>query len=176
MARKMDGTAGAVDTRETTRAHLGKRPRGRRKPSFRLAYPDCAGIDVGSASHFVSVPPDRDAEPVREFKSFTDDLARMADWLSACGIKTVVMESTGVYWIALYELLDGRGFDVHLVNARHVKNVSGRKSDVLDCQWVRELMSYGLLKGAFRPAADVCALRSVMRQRDSLIRDQARHV
>ena len=154
-----------------------RRPRRvKGKASFELAHPDCAGIDVGSGSHFVSVPPDRDPQPVREIKSFTDDLERLADWLQACGIKTVVMESTGVYWIALYELLESRGFAVHLVNARHVKNVSGRKSDVLDCQWVRELMSYGLLKGAFRPSQQVCALRAFMRQRDMLIAEQARHV
>lgn len=148
----------------------------RRRADFVLAHPDCAGIDIGSASHFVSVPPDRDARPVREFKSVTRDLERLADWLSACGIKTVVMESTGVYWIAPYEMLESRGFAVHLVNARHVKNVSGRKSDVLDCQWIRELMSFGLLKGAFRPSQEVCALRAVMRQRDMLIASQARHV
>ena len=114
--------------------HKSKRTRPRRdkRMPFELAYPDCAGIDVGSASHFVSVPPDRDAQPVREFKSFTDDLNRMADWLASCGIRTVVMESTGVYWIALYELLESRGFDLHLVNARHVKNVSGRKSVVAE--------------------------------------------
>ena len=160
-----------------------KSGRSRRKPtpSFELAYPNCAGIDVGSASHFVSVPPDRDPQPVREFKSFTDDLVRLAAWLDACGIKTVVMESTGVYWIALYELLESRGFEMHLVNARHVKSVSGRKSDVLDCQWIRELMSYGLLKGAFRPSQDrpsqeVCALRAIMRQRDMLLASQSRHV
>lgn len=150
--------------------------RKKRQPDFRLTYPDCAGIDIGSASHFVSVPPGRDPQPVREFKSFTDDLLRLAVWLTVCGIKTVVMESTGVYWIALYELLESRGFDVHLVNARHVKSVSGRKSDVLDCQWIRELMSYGLLKGAFRPSQEVCALRAIMRQRDMLLGSQARHV
>jgi transposase len=153
-----------------------RRRHSKGRPTFTLAYPDCAGIDVGSASHFVSVPPDRDGQPVREFKSFTDDLVRLGDWLEACGIKTVVMESTGVYWIALYELLASRGFDVHLANARHVKSVSGRKSDVLDCQWVRELMSYGLLKGAFRPAQEVCALRAIMRQRDRLLADQSRQV
>jgi transposase len=158
------------------RLKLKRNHNRRRKSAFTLAYPDCAGIDVGSASHFVSVPPDRDGQPVREFKSFTDDLVRLADWLVACGIKTVVMESTGVYWIALYELLASRGFDVHLVNARHVKSVSGRKSDVLDCQWLRELMSYGLLKGAFRPAQEVCALRAIMRQRDRLLADQSRQV
>jgi transposase len=160
----------------TDAPHARPRRRGKGRPAFTLAYPDCAGIDVGSASHFVSVPPDRDGQPVREFKSFTDDLVRLAGWLTASGIKTVVMESTGVYWIALYELLASRGFDVHLANARHVKSVSGRKSDVLDCQWIRELMSYGLLKGAFRPAQEVCALRAIMRQRDRLLADQSRQV
>jgi transposase len=176
MTRKIADSPDA--TRPPTRdgTVLKRRRRSKRRPTFELAHPDCAGIDVGSASHFVSVPPDRHEQPVREFKSFTEDLVRMADWLTACGIKTVVMESTGVYWIALYELLEGRGFGVHLVNARHVKNVSGRKSDVLDCQWLRELMSYGLLKGAFRPGQDVCALRSIMRQRDRLIASQSRHV
>ena len=105
-------------------------------------YPNAAGIDIGSASHFVAVPPDCDDEPVREFKSFTEDLEELADWLVCCGVDTVAMESTGVHWIPLYEILEARGFDVNLVNARHVKNVSGRKSDVLDCQWLQQLMSY----------------------------------
>lgn len=179
MTRKTDDsvTAGPLTRRRSSRLVPRQRTRrGKPRPVFTLAHPDCAGIDVGSASHFVSVAPDRDAQPVREFKSFTDDLNRMADWLRACGIKTVVMESTGVYWIALYELLEARGFGVHLVNARHVKSVSGRKSDVLDCQWIRELMSYGLLKGAFRPSQEVCALRAIMRQRDMLLASQSRHV
>ena len=107
----------------------------------------------------MAVPPDRDDEPVREFRSFTADLNAIADWLDACGVDTVAMESTGVYWIPLYELLEARGFKVLLVNARHVKNVSGRKSDVLDCQWLQQLMTYGLLSGAFRPADQVCVLR-----------------
>ncbi|MEQ6342915.1 MAG: IS110 family transposase [Gammaproteobacteria bacterium] len=141
-----------------------------------LTHPNAAGIDIGSAAHFVAVPPDRDDEPVREFPSFTADLNRLADWLAACGVDTVAMESTGVYWIPLYELLEARGFTVLLVNARHVKNVSGRKSDVLDCQWLQQLMSYGLLHGAFRPADNVCALRSLSRQRAMLLRSQARHV
>ena len=141
-----------------------------------LTHPNAAGIDVGSASHYVAVPPDRDDQPVREFPSFTADLHRLADWLQACGVDTVAMESTGVYWIALYELLESRGFTVLLVNARHVKNVPGRKSDVLDCQWLQQLMSYGLLRGAFRPAEAVCALRSLSRQREMLLRSQARHV
>jgi transposase len=113
---------------------------------------------------------------VREFASFTADLNRLADWLSACGVDTVAMESTGVYWIPLFELLDARGFTVLLVNARHVKNVSGRKSDVLDCQWLQQLISYGLLRGAFRPDDQVCALRALSRQRATLLRTQARCV
>lgn len=99
----------------------------------------------------MAVPPDLDGEPVREFSSFTGDLHRLADWLAACEVDTVAMESTGVYWIPLFELLESRGFVVYLVNARHVKNVSGQKSDVLDCQWLQQLMSFGLLAGAFRP-------------------------
>ena len=141
-----------------------------------LTHPNAAGIDIGSASHFVAVPPDRDEEPVREFPSFTADLERLADWLDGCGVDTVAMESTGVYWIPLYELLDARGFTVLLVNARHVKNVSGRKSDVLDCQWLQQLISYGLLRGAFRPTDEVCALRALTRQREMLLKSQARHV
>lgn len=124
----------------------------------------------------MAVPPDRDDEPVQEFPSFTVDLNAIADWLEACGVDTVAMESTGVYWIPLFELLESRGFTVLLVNARHVKNVSGRKSDVLDCQWIQHLMTYGLLSGAFRPADHVCVLCSLWRQRGMLLRSQARHV
>jgi transposase len=124
----------------------------------------------------VAVPADRDDEPVREFKSFTADLMALGDWLTACGIETVAMESTGVYWIPLYELLESRGFTVFLVNARHVKNVSGRKSDVLDCQWLQQLMSFGLLEGAFRPSEDISALRALSRQREMLIQGQAMHI
>jgi transposase len=147
----------------------------RGKRGFELAYPNAAGIDIGSASHYVAVPPDRADDGVREFKSFTEDLEALADWLTACGVDTVAMESTGVYWIPLYELLESRGLVVYLVNARHVKNVSGRKSDVLDCQWLQQLMSYGLLSGAFRPRDEICALRSLTRQRDMLIKYQSQH-
>ena len=115
--------------------------------SLTLTHPSAAGVGIGSASHYVAVPPDRDDVPVREFPSFTTDLLRLAGWQQACGVDTVAMESTGVYWLALYELLESRGFTVLLVNARHVKNVSGRKSDVLDCQWLQQLMRYGLLRG-----------------------------
>lgn len=149
---------------------------GKARQALTLTHPNAAGIDIGSASHFVAVPPERDDEPVREFSSFTVDLERLADWLTACGVDTVAMESTGVYWIPLFELLDARGFTVLLVNARHVKNVSGRKSDVLDCQWLQQLMTYGLLRGAFRPADEVCALRSLSRQREMLLRSQGRYV
>jgi transposase len=143
---------------------------------LKVMFANAAGIDIGSASHYVAVPADRCAQPVREFGSCTPDLLALADWLTECNVDTVAMESTGVYWIALYELLESRGFAVFLVNARHVKNVSGRKSDVIDCQWLQQLMSFGLLAGAFRPEADVCALRAVSRQRDTLINEQARHV
>jgi transposase len=122
------------------------------------------------------VPPDRDDEPVREFKSFTADLIELADWLERCGVTIVAMESTGVYWIALYELLQRRGLEVLLVNARHVKNVSGRKSDVLDCQWLQQLLSFGLLRGAFRPGDAACELRSIVRQRETILRNQSRCV
>jgi transposase len=146
------------------------------RAALSITYPNAAGIDIGSASHFVAVPPDRDDQTVREFASFTVDLHSLADWLDACAVDTVAMESTGVYWIPLFELLESRGFTVLLVNARHVKNVSGRKSDVLDCQWLQQLMSYGLLNGAFRPADQVCVLRSLWRQRGMLLRSQGRYV
>jgi transposase len=148
----------------------------RKRAAFELTHPNAAGIDIGSASHFVAVPPDRDAEPVREFPSFTEDLHRLAEWLTACQVDTVAMESTGVYWIPLFELLESRGFTVYLVNARHVNNVPGRRSDVLDCQWLQQLMSFGLLRGALRPQGDFCALRCVARHREQLLRYQARPV
>jgi len=146
------------------------------RTALTITHPNAAGIDIGSAAHYVAVPPDRDDEPVREFASFTADLNALADWLDGCGVDTVAMESTGVYWIPLFELLESRGFTVLLVNARHVKNVSGRKSDVLDCQWLQQLMTYGLLSGAFRPTEQVCVLRALWRQRGMLLRSQGRHV
>jgi transposase len=149
---------------------------GKSRAALTITHPNAAAVDIGSASHFVAVPPDRDEHPVREFPSFTVDLNALADWLKACGVDTVAMESTGVYWIPLFELLESRGFTVLLVNARHVKNVSGRKSDVLDCQWLQQLMTYGLLSGAFRPADEVCVLRSLWRQRGTLLKHQAQHV
>ena len=155
---------------------MATRKRATTESAISLIHPNAAGIDIGSASHFVAVPPDRDDEPVREFHSFTIELHRLADWRDACNVDTVAMESTGVYWIPLYELLESRGFTVLLVNARHVKNVLGRKSDVLDSQWLQQLMSYGLLHGAFRPAEPVCVLRALTRQRAMILRSQARFV
>ena len=145
-------------------------------PALSLAYPNACGIDIGSTSHFVAVPADRDADPVREFRAFTADLQSLVDWLRQCRVTAVAMESTGVYWVPLYEMLDAAGFEVQLVNARHVKTVPGRKSDVLDCQWLQQLMSFGLLRGAFRPADEICALRAIWRHRDMLLSYQARHV
>jgi transposase len=147
-----------------------------RKRELAVLFPNAAGIDIGSAKHYVAVPPERCEQSVREFESFTADLASMAEWLASCAIDTVVMESTGVYWIPVYELLESRGFTVYLVNARHVKNVSGKKSDVLDCQWLQQLMSFGLLAGAFRPDGEVCALRALVRQRETLIAGQAQQI
>jgi transposase len=121
----------------------------------------------------VAVPADRDGQPVRKFSSFTHDLHRLADWLEACGIETVAMESTGVYWIPLYEILEERGFEVLLVNARHVRNVPGRKTDLLDCQWLQQLHSFGLLRGSFRPKVEIAALRSYLRHRDTLVQGAA---
>ncbi len=135
-----------------------------------------AGIDCGSAEHYVAVPLDRDATPVRAFKTFTGDLHRLADWLTACRITSVAMESTGVYWIPLYEILEARGVEVILVNAHHVKNVPGRKSDVMDCEWLRELHSVGLLRGSFRPAAAIAVLRAYLRHRETLVESAATHI
>lgn len=137
---------------------------------------NAAGIDIGSERHMVAVPEGRDEVSVREFGTFTADLEALAAWLKKCGITTVAMESTGVYWIPLFELLERRGFEVKLVDARHVKNVSGRKSDVLDCQWIQQLHTYGLLAGAFRPPDEVCVLRSYLRQREMLRQSASRHI
>jgi transposase len=135
-----------------------------------------AGIDIGSTSHFVAVGPTSCADPVREFGVFTKDLYAIADWLQECGVKSVAMESTGVYWVPLFEVLEERGFEVKLVDARKVKNVTGRKSDVLDCQWLQQLESYGLLAGAFRPADEIVVLRGYMRQREMLVKSASTHL
>ncbi len=152
------------------------KPQESTNSSLPILFPDTAGIDIGSKSHYVAVPSDRDIKPVREFSTFTNDLQEMVNWLKACGIKTVIMESTGVYWIPAFELLDRNGFDVKLVNARHVKNVSAHKTDVLDCQWLQQLGSFGLVKSAFRPKDAIIVLRTYLRQRDMLIKNTAEHI
>lgn len=147
-----------------------KPQRRRRSPTLlERINPNAAGIDCGAAEHYVAVPEDRDPNPVRSFKTFTVDLHRLAEWLVGCGIKTVAMEATGVYWIPVFEILEARGLEVLLVNARHVKNVPGRKSDVSDAEWLRELHSVGLLRGSFRPTAEITALRCYLRHRETLI-------
>ena len=130
-----------------------------------------AGIDIGANFHFVAIGEDCTEEPVRKFGPFTSDLHRMADWLSEHHVETVVMESTGVYWIPVFQILEQRGFEVKLVNAAHAKNLPGRKSDVSDCQWLQQLHTFGLLNGSFRPKDEVCVLRSFLRLRDTLVKD-----
>jgi hypothetical protein len=115
-----------------------------------------AGIDVGRAEHDGAVPPDRSPEPIRRFASFTADRHVLADWLHACHIETVVRESTGVSWIPLFQILEARGFEVHLVNARHAKHLPGRTTDIADCQWLPQLHTFGLLNSSCRPTADLC--------------------
>lgn len=135
-----------------------------------VMHPNAAGIDIGNAAHYVAVPPDRDEEPVRSFGCFTEDLNRLADWLAKCGIVTVAMQSTGIYWLPVYEILVQRGFEVFLVNARHTKNLPGRKSDVQECQWLMKLHTYGLLNNSFRPTEEICVLRTYWRQRDDHVK------
>lgn len=138
--------------------------------------PDAAGIDIGATEIFVAVPVDRAAENVRCFPTFTQDLYALADWLKQCRVKTVAMESTGVYWIPLFQILEDCGLEVCLVNARHVKNVPGRRTDVSDCQWLQFLHSVGLLRASYRPEQEVCAVRSLLRHRESLVQMAATHV
>ncbi len=145
-------------------------PKPRQSPAaLERLHPNAAGIDCGSAEHFVAVPPDRAPTPIQAFPTFTGDLHRLADWLTTCRITHVAMEATGVYWIPIFEILDARGFHVILVNARHVKNLPGRKSDVSDCEWLRDLHTLGLLRGSFRPADGIVALRGYLRHRATLI-------
>src|SRR2546422_1493179 len=141
-----------------------------------ILHPDAAGIDVGASDLFVAVSADRDPQPVRSFPTFTRDLNALADWLQQCGVRSVAMESTSVYWIPVYQILEARGLEVCLVNAQHVRNVPGRKTDVSDCQWLQYLHSVGLLRASFRPPGFICAIRSLWRHRSSLIQMAAEHV
>jgi len=155
---------------------MARRPRHATRPvTMPILHPNAAGIDIGATEIYVAVPLDRDPRPIRRFGTFTQDLFAVATWLQQCGVTTVAMESTGVYWIPLYQILDTRGVEVCLVNARHVKNVPGRKTDVQDCQWLQYLHAVGLLRGSFRPPETVCAVRALLRHRDRLVRLAAVH-
>lgn len=153
----------------------GNRSRKKITLMTHVVEPSAAGIDVGATEMYVAVPADRDSQAVRRFSTFTNDLIRIADWLQSCGITSVAMESTGVFWIPLFQILEDRGFRVCLVNARHVKNVPGRKTDVADCQWLQYLHSVGLLRASHRPKQAICAIRSVWRHREGLIQMAAVH-
>jgi len=152
--------------------------KNRIKPAepIEIVHPNAAGLDIGAREIWVCVPPDRDEEAVRAFGTFTPDLDRLADWLVSCRIDTVAMESTGLYWLPIFEILEARGLKVCLVNARHIKNVPGRKSDVQDCQWIQKLHTLGLLTASFRPDAEMCVLRAYLRHRAQLIQHRSPHV
>ena len=145
-------------------------------PAPPTLHPHAAGIDLGAREIYVAVPPGTCARTVRSFPTFTENLHAVRDWLKECGVTTVALESTGVYWIPLFQILEAAGLDVCLVNARHCKNLPGRKTDVQDCQWLQYLHSVGLLRGSFRPADQVCAVRAILRHRDSLVRGASRCV
>jgi len=144
--------------------------------SLEVVHPDAAGVDIGNEVHYVAVPSNRSSEPVRCFGCTTAELKTMADWLKQCRIRTVAMQSTGVYWIAVYEILEAAGLEVYLVNARETKNLPGRKSDVQESQWLMKLHTYGLLRNSFRPPQEIRTLRTYWRQRNDLIRAAGRHI
>jgi transposase len=154
----------------------GTKTRRRSPGRLSTVNPNAAGIDIGATFHVVAVPSDRDDRPVRTFRTFSRDLHQLADWLTTVGITTVAMESTGVYWIPVFEILEVRGFEVLLVNARDVKHVPGRKSDVNDAQWLQQLHQHGLLRGSFRPRDSVVRLRAYLRHRERLVDYAAAHI
>jgi len=171
------------EKKKKTRAQKTKDRSGRRKKRKGMCLedrpclePNAAGIDIGAREIYVAVPPDRDEHPVRVFETFTEDLQAMAQWLKTCGITTAAMESTGVYWIPLHEVLEAHGVKPCLTNARHMKNVPGRRTDWHECQWLQYLHSVGLLRAAFRPDAEVCAVRAILRQRKELVEMAGQHV
>jgi transposase len=148
-----------------------KSQRSRERALLEKVNLNAAGIDVGASTHWVAVPADRDESPVRSFGVFTHDLKALCNWLKQCQIETIAMESTGVYWIPLFQMLERNGVEVRLVNARHVKNVPGRKTDVKDCQLLQELHTFGMLRGSFRPEGRMCVVRSYLRLRHTLSKD-----
>jgi transposase len=173
MARRKMSTFERLNTGQMNRAQ--RRELGRRvaanDPGLGIVNPNAGGIDVGNESHFVAVPPDRDANPVREFGCWTAALVQMAEWLQSCRIDTVAMQATGVYWIALYDILEQHGIRVALVNAQHTKNVPGRKTDVQECQWLMKLHTYGLLRDSFRLQQDMESVRTIWRVRDRHVKE-----
>lgn len=176
--RKTPPTSSSSNKKNSPQLRGGQAaPRNYDPDVLSMINPNAAGIDVASEEMWVCVPADRAEPNVRRFGAFTADLEAIADWLRQCRITSVAMESTGVYWIPLYQVLVERGFDVCLTNARHLKNVSGRpKSDRLDCQWIQRLHSYGFLKASFRPTDAICQMRSIQRHRDALIHENVRHI
>jgi len=161
------GEPGAVKSK---RAKQGK-PMGET-----VFHPHAAGIDIGAREIYVAVPADRDEHPVRKYETFTSDLREMAEWLVRCGITTAAMESTGVYWIPVYDVLEQHGIEPCLVNPRHMKNVPGKRTDFHECQWIQHLHAMGLLHSGFRPEGPVCAVRSIMRNRSDLVEMASQHV
>ena len=151
-----------------------KKPR--RKRDISPTHPNAAAIDIGATMHVAAVGPDKASEPVRSFGTFTGDLHRLADWFEQCGVRSVAMESTGVYWIPVFEILDQRGFEVILVNARDAKHVPGRKTDISDAQWLQRLHEYGLLRASFRLKGEVAIMRAYLRQRERLLDYAASHI
>src|SRR5271166_953776 len=153
-----------------------ERSKSRDGAKMPMVHPNAAAIDVGATMHMAAVRADRTPEPVRSFGTFTADLHRLVDWFAECGVETVVMESTSVYWIPIFELLDAREFTVFLVNARDAKHVPGRKTDVSDAQWLQRLHSFGLLRASFRPKGQIAELRAYVRQRERLLEYAASHI
>lgn len=182
MVRKVAGEIGkpAQDGKEQEEdKRKGKKKNKRKKVKLerlKQLNQNAAGLDIGAAEIYAAVPDGQAEESVRKFDTFTADRNALAEWREECGVETVAMESTSVYWIPVYEILEARGFELSLVNARHVKNVTGRKTDVLDCQWLQQLHTYGLLRGSFRPSQESCELRTFLRHRDTLLRYRAGHI
>src|SRR4029077_17936315 len=173
-------------TNPSTRGHWNEMNRKQRREMMRqiqsedlsleVVHPHAAGIDIGNESHYVAVPPTRDSQPVRHFGCTTAELKAMAEWLKQCTLWTVSMQSTDVYWIAVYDILEQAGLEVYLVNARETKNLPGRKSDVQESQWLMKLHTFGLLRNSFRPSQEIRRLRTYWRQRNDLVRSAGRHI
>lgn len=158
------------------KANVKKGLKKRLKGGIKITNPNAAGIDLGSETHFACVGKDRDKDNIRVFKCYTADIHKMAKWFKKCGVTTVAMESTGVEWVPVYDILEKEGLDVKLVNARHLKNVPGKKTDIADCQWIQELHTYGLLSGSFRPQSEIIELRGYVRHRQSLVKSSSVHI